>query len=286
MHEWSLILFTLLIQSAVGLVVVGEAIRISARGEVGSLLSRQIPVACALAGLGSIISLTHLGTPLHSFFTIANLGSSWLSREIISSGLFFALLVLVIYLNSRNIRNRALLIATAVVGLIAVFVMSRVYLLRTVPVWDSGATTLSFFGTMFFMGAVVSTLLMGLELRANSEKSQEQRSRLFGTAIIIAAFGLTLQFIGIPLSIVAGSAINGHGLSALNTLFANSTGMLSLRIALLAVGGFLFAWAAVRAILKSSSNVVALGMMATLCVMAGEVIGRLMFYASYTRIGL
>lgn len=286
MNEWSLILFTLLIQSAAGLVVSGEVVRMTARGEVSALLSRNIPVACLLSAVGLLISFSHLGTPLHSLFTIVNLGDSWLSREILATGFFFGLLLLLAILQRRNMRSSALTAVTAVVGFIAVYAMSRVYLLRTVPVWDSGATMLSFFGTMFFMGAVLCALLMAFALRSTGDSSPELRRRLFGTAIVLAAFGLTLQFIGIPLSIVSGSVINEHGLSALNALFANGTGMLLLRMALLIVGGGLFAWAALRAIMQHASNAVALGMAAALCVMAGEVLGRMMFYASYTRIGL
>ena len=275
MHEWSLVFFTLLVQSAVGLVVVGEVVRATTKGDMEGQLSKQFPVAAGLTGFGLVLSMTHLGNPLHSIFTIFNIGSSWLSREILSTGLFFALLIATTFLGRKGRHNSVLGALTAIVGLITVFVMSRVYMLSSVPVWNSGATPLAFFGSAFLIGAILCALLLSPGWQGAAEKDF---GNSFGVTIAIAA-------LGIPMGILAGSDLNAHGVSSLNTVVSYGESIFFLRIVLLTAGGLLFAWGGVRAILKTTSSK-AFVVVATICAVTGEVIGRVLFYASYARIGL
>ncbi|GAB6175906.1 dimethyl sulfoxide reductase anchor subunit [Desulfobaculum senezii] len=288
MNEWSLILFTILVQCAAGMLIVSEIARaLSADDRATSLLSWHTPAACLLTAVGLVISLSHLGTPLHSVFTVANIGKSWLSREILATGSFFGLVAVLTLLRSKGVRAGALGALACVAGLVAVYVMSRVYQLVTIPVWDTGATALSFFGTTFLIGAVGSALLLALRMRRSGADDDALRGRLFGVVAVVAALGLALQFIGIPLSMVAGSAENHYGVSGLSVLFASGSGLFVVRMLLIVAGAVLFGWATFRAMLERASGTM---ITATFCalafVAAGEVLGRMMFYLSYARIGL
>ena len=288
MTEWSLILFTLLVQSAAGLVIVSEVARFAAgKGKADALFTWTAPTAALLAAGGMLVSMAHLGTPTHCIFTVTNVGNSWLSREILASGVFFGLLLALSMMRAKGVGTGVLAALTAVAGFCAVFMMARVYQLHTVPVWNSGATDLNFFGTMFLMGAVSGGLLLGMQMQSCGDEASPWRNRLFGIVAAAGALGLALQFIGIPLSMLSGNAVNEHGISALNSLIAQGTGIFVLRVLLAVAGAALFGWAVIRAISKKiDGSMIAVAFCSLACVTTGELLGRLLFYTSYTRIGL
>jgi anaerobic dimethyl sulfoxide reductase subunit C (anchor subunit) len=200
-NEWSLVLFTILMQTSVGLLLASEAARL-VTGVPRGALSWQTPTAGGLAAAGLLLSLTHLGTPAHSVFTILNVCSSWLSREILSTGAFFLALVALIALRARTPGQNAwgMSAVAVLLGLAAVAVMSRVYLLVSVPVWDTVATVLSFFGTALLWARLSADCSMhpgrtlgpiGRGLRAVGHLQRR------------GDCGSGLQFLGIPLGLAA-----------------------------------------------------------------------------------
>lgn len=284
--DWSLVLFTILVQSAVGIVVITEGARLFF-GADGKTLRWQTPVACLMTALGLLLSLTHLGTPLHSVFTIMNLGDSWLSREILSVSGFFGVVLAITILRMRAPEAKAqVLSAIAVVlGLVAVFVMTRVYLLETVPVWNTVATAFSFYGTMLLAGAVASGVIGSIENSGN--ECDESCTSVTGLLCISAQVGLALKFIAIVLSMIALSNMDGVGTSGLDLVAEEGVGVLVARIAMICVGVGVFTWFGVKAI---GTKQLRLSMNPALCalalVMAGEILDRLMFYGTYMRIGI
>lgn len=285
-NEWSLVLFTLLVQTSVGLLVVSEAARL-ADGPSRPLLSWQNPLACAFSGLGLLLSLTHLGTPLHSVFTVLNLGNSWLSREIMATGVFFVALLGLTRLRAKSPEKdfRSLVAVTMLLGLTAIVVMSNVYRLVSVPVWNTVATVLGFFGTALLMGAVGGGLLYALQLRRAA--GTPVGPGLSGIFCATAVLGLALLFLGIPLSVAAQGAAYNPGITDQFVLSPGGLGLLALRIVLVFAGAVLFAWTMYRTFsIDNQHLLVRLSAVALACVFAGEVLGRLMFYTSYLRMGL
>ncbi len=284
--EWSLVLFTVLTQAAVGIVVISELTRILVKGS-GAHLSWQAPAACVLTALGLILSLTHLGTPMHSVFTILNLGSSWLSREILVTGCFFAVILLLVLQRRKAPESAAtpLSLAAIVVGLGAIFVMTRVYLLPTVPVWNSVATSVGFFGTMLLSGAVSCGVLGSMENRFC--KDAEGCSSMAGVFCIAALVGLTLKFLGIVLSMNALNNTDNYGMNALHMVADKGIDGLVAWIIMVCAGVGLFSWFAVKAMGAKQIRLIANpALCALVLVLAGEIIGRLMFYGTYMRIGI
>ncbi len=163
MKERSLVAFTLLAQLAVGAFLALSALDLGsgalagdpAAGALGTriLLAIGPVMAAALAG-----SLLHLGSPALAWRAIANVRSSWLSREVLLALLFAACGAACAAL--RLLRPAAvgpyapLAAATALAGIGLVYAMARVYRLRTVPAWDTPLTTASFFVTTLLLGSL------------------------------------------------------------------------------------------------------------------------------------
>ena len=153
---WSLVIFTLLGQAAAGMLI------LSFFSRTADTSRAKAWAACILLGVGALASLEHLSDPTVSFYTITNVGTSWLSREILFVGLFGAGLLL--WLITLNAWARRL---AAILGLAFVYVMSRVYIIPTEPFWNSLLTFWSFLSTAFLLGA--SLLLLLDELGAKVE---------------------------------------------------------------------------------------------------------------------
>jgi anaerobic dimethyl sulfoxide reductase subunit B (iron-sulfur subunit) len=157
-EEMPLLLFTLLSQIAVGgfwamLWMVPHA------GD-GTTLSQWMPqlLVGICLGAGLLASLAHLGTKRNAWRALGNLRKSWLSREVLFTGLFgigwlFTTLVTLIW--HRSIVTGAAL--TAALGLGLNYSMSRVYRLPAIPAWNTWRTNAVF---------MVSTLLLGQSLMA------------------------------------------------------------------------------------------------------------------------
>jgi anaerobic dimethyl sulfoxide reductase subunit C (anchor subunit) len=290
-HDWSLVIFTILMQTAVGMLVVSELARFAAGDATGRQLSWQAPVACALSAIGLLVSMSHLGTPAHSVFTIFNAGDSWLSREILAVGGFFAATLLLVLLRRKNPTGSAALVSgvAMIIGLAAVFVMSKVYMLETIPVWNTGGTALGFYGTMLLAGAVAGGLLFNIQSGsvAKGPAATAAHGKMLAVFLGAAVLGLAFKFVGIPLDMAALSAADNHGVSGLGLLNSGGMGLLVFRLVLVFAGAALYGWGAFKALRSNEAgSFVAIGAFALAMVLAGEILGRLMFYGTYLRLGL
>jgi DMSO reductase anchor subunit len=150
--EGPLIVFTLLAQMAVGAFWV---LRIFSGGASGA---GTLPALCGVMAIALITSFLHLGTWRNAWQAIRNLRSSWLSREILFSLLFMGTLLLFAVMpwpGSPPMTTREVIGWVAVLsGMGLVYSMTRVYRLRTVPTWDTWATTISFFATTLLLGVL------------------------------------------------------------------------------------------------------------------------------------
>ena len=145
--EHSLVAFTLLAQLAVG-----ATWFLSVREPFDG---RALAVITVLMLIALLASFVHLGQPRRAWRALANLRTSWLSREVLSAALFVGSLIGVLATGGSGIW-----LASAT-GLTLIISMARVYALRTVPEWNHRATTASFFVTTMLLGAVVHGALIG-----------------------------------------------------------------------------------------------------------------------------
>ncbi len=168
MNKFSLVFFTLLIQISVGIMcatfinilvnLVG--IQTNHNGIV------HIPFIILLTCLGLIIpglisAMAHLGNPKKAPYALSNISCSWLSREIISVNMFAAGTGLLCVLTWFELLKGLFFIeiASLIFGIFAVWTMSQVYALRTIPVWNHISTSIDFFGTVLLSGGVSGSAL-------------------------------------------------------------------------------------------------------------------------------
>ena len=76
MEGWSLVIFTILGQASAGMLMLLSPFA----NRTADDSRTKAWVACILLGAGALASLGHLSDPAVSFYTITNVGTSWLSR--------------------------------------------------------------------------------------------------------------------------------------------------------------------------------------------------------------
>lgn len=169
MHEWPLLIFTLLQQGAVGLTLFltlnlwsGSTPRYSTRL---STERPQLPIfiVCVMAGLGLLASVFHLGYPLNAFNALRHFNSSWLSREIVFASLFLAFAGLGFLASlMKGSLWKGLMPLALLLGLIDVYCMSQIYMHTSVITWMHANTLVMFYGSVAIVGAVVASVLLPL----------------------------------------------------------------------------------------------------------------------------
>ena len=160
-REPSLVIFTLLSQMAVGAFCLLAALTMLGISLV-KILYIPIPTMMTIAML---VSFGHLGSPLKAWRAFANLGSSWLSREILFATLFTgasALVALTQWVDLAPSAQTVFIGATALLGIALVVAMTNVYRLRTVEAWNNRTTLFAFFRATFLLGGLLVCALVAL----------------------------------------------------------------------------------------------------------------------------
>ena len=162
LHEaqYSLVLFTLFIQASVGafwVLLVSDFLKRNAPDQVQDAFTRiGTFILLPLATVGLIASTTHLGRPQYAFRALKNLDTSWMSREIVITGLFFSLIALYTYLWYKRIEDSELRrhvgVITGFVGILAVGAQVMVYMIPGRPQWHHPSTFLLFGASALILG--------------------------------------------------------------------------------------------------------------------------------------
>ncbi|MFL7032825.1 dimethyl sulfoxide reductase anchor subunit family protein [Vibrio lentus] len=278
-HEWSLIFFTVLAQTAVGGYLLIGARALVLNHDEDKLNSYKVPmfILWALMGLGFMFSTTHLGSPLRAFNAFNQLGSAWLSNEVFFGAAFFALgglqwLLSVVKKGGIAIQ-KALMVGAMVLGVIFMYAMISVYMINTVPTWDNIYTPLSFIMTMVVGGLLLSQFVI---VFANDSRFTVDRN-ITMLAVIAVAISLIvtvgkLNLIGDIQTSVAKASELVDGLGS----------YVILQVALLMAS--LLVWI-LPMLNKAKVNPVNLGL-ALVLFLASELIGRGLFYSLHMTSGL
>jgi len=271
--DLSLVCFTLLIQSAIGLIWVGTTASILTDAKsLGHAFT-----ALALIALGLASSLSHLARPRQAPNALRNLAASWLSREVLLVHLFGGAVFLIIPASLLTGSTGRIVVefAACILGATALFAMTRVYLLKTVPVWKSPATSLEFTGSALLLGGAVAALLIAF-------KSGQSLFKMEMTAAGIAIFlGLVLKVMAMPLAFSARKAADDQTWYKLSAPYFSIGRIWAFRMGLNLTGLLLLPIAIGGDGLNGAGACLCL-----LCFVIGEIVGRLHFYNAYTRIGL
>ncbi len=204
--EWSLVIFTLMSQLSAGVIVCVFIFSNFSRANHDKwplFLKRTTLIATSFMFIAALFSFFHLASPLASVYALSNLQSSWLSREILMVGVFTATLVITTFYTIKTRGEgkwiRMMLLVSSIAGLLLVFSIGKVYMISTVPPWNTPATLLSFYVTTFLLGA---SLVMALFYQVFCAKSKKNRNPL------TASFPVLKIFTGIILLAVIAQLIN------------------------------------------------------------------------------
>ncbi|WP_215405203.1 dimethyl sulfoxide reductase anchor subunit family protein [Vibrio gigantis] len=278
-HEWSLIFFTVLAQTAVGgYLLIGARALVLGHDEE-KLNSYKVPmfILWALMGLGFMFSTTHLGSPLRAFNAFNQLGSAWLSNEVFFGAAFFAVgglqwLLSVVKKGGLAIQ-KALMVGAMVLGVIFMYAMINVYMINTVPTWDNIYTPLSFIMTMVVGGLLLSQFVI---VFANDSRFTVDRNI---TMLAVIAVAISLLVTVGKLNLIGDIQTSAAKASELVDGLGS---YVILQVALLMTS--LLVWI-LPMLNKAKVNPVNLGL-ALVLFLASELIGRGLFYSLHMTSGL
>ncbi|NOI99693.1 dimethylsulfoxide reductase [Vibrio kanaloae] len=278
-HEWSLIFFTVLAQTAVGgYLLIGARALVLGHDEE-KLNSYKVPmfILWALMGLGFMFSTTHLGSPLRAFNAFNQLGSAWLSNEVFFGAAFFAvggLQWLLSVLKKGGVAiQKALMVGAMVLGVIFMYAMINVYMINTVPTWDNIYTPLSFIMTMVVGGLLLSQFVIVL---ANDSRFTVDRNI---TMLAVIAVAISLLVTVGKLNLIGDIQTSAAKASELVDGLGS---YVILQVALLMAS--LLIWI-LPMLNKAKVNPVNLGL-ALVLFLVSELIGRGLFYSLHMTSGL
>ena len=182
-HELPMILFTVIAQMCVGTFIVLGVITLiaSRRHDVRTVERLTEPVVYAIGPamvLGLAASTLHMNDITNTLNVFRNVGTSWLSREIVFGIAFAALgfaFALLQWFKIATIRVRQLVAAaTALTGIALIWSMSQIYYsLTTVPAWNTPIVPAHFFATTLMLGALAagSALMLTATIRHRRQRT-------------------------------------------------------------------------------------------------------------------
>ncbi|KXF81547.1 DmsC/YnfH family molybdoenzyme membrane anchor subunit [Enterovibrio coralii] len=278
-HEWPLVVFTVFAQTAVGAFLVLSVLLLSKQFCPGGeqRLHKAMFGLWVIMGLGFMASTMHLGSPLRAMNALNMVGKSWLSNEIASGSMFFALggfywLLSILDKGSEGIR-KALMLGAMGVGAFFMYAMIMVYMIDTVPTWYTGLTPAAFLLTMLVSGFALAHLL----LTAANHKIQAADTTLpllgllSAMAIVIAVALLTVHLGSIETSVTTAMAV----VPEMETI-------LLIRLSLLTTG--MVIWL-LPVFMKQKPALPVLAM-AFVFIVLSELVGRGMFYGMHMTAGV
>jgi anaerobic dimethyl sulfoxide reductase subunit C len=303
MTETPLVIFTIIAQMSAGsFVVLGLIHLIYVRTDTATMDRVSDPALYAIGPilvLGLIASTFHLGSPMRAANALRHLDSSWLSREIFAGLVFAALGATFAWCQWRKWlpgrARQALAFLVAINGLVLVYCIGRVYTLRTVPAWDTSYTMVRFFTTTFLLGslAVGAALAIASLIRVR-QGSEDAPSRLLilnsvrGIAVGCVVL-LGVKFV-VQQSYISGLSNNPDpAAKASMNVLSNTDGAYSLAQAILTFAGLAIMGIFLTQLSRGKVGhraVVGVALSAFSLILVGEVIGRMLFYASMVQVGM
>ena len=277
-HEWPLMVFTVLGQCVAGGFIVMALALLT--GISDRVLQKRVHwamiVLWVLMGIGFMASVLHLGSPLRAFNSLNRIGDSALSNEIASGSVFFAVggfwwLVTVLGKMPQAL-GKIWMVLTMILGVFFVWMMCKVYLIDTVPTWYSVYTPLTFFLTMFIGGPLLGYLL----LRVAGVTGWGMRLLPAISLLAIVASAVVVMLQSTELATIHSS------IAQASALVPQYGALMSWRLLLLSAA--LICWIVPQ--LKGGLASPAVLTLAFVLMIAGELIGRGVFYGLHMTVGM
>jgi len=190
--EWSLVFFTTVSQLAAGIMIaVLPFVFAKNHNSHARWNTTAFYVAAALMMVALVLSFFHLNNPINAVHALNNLESSWLSREILFVSLFLFCLVLlngILYFKNPGIQTyRSYILVTTLMGIVLVYTMSKLYMIPTVPAWNSASTMIEFYSTALLIGsAFVLGLYYHQGMKTHRKDRPGKKTRVLAYIILLA----------------------------------------------------------------------------------------------------
>jgi Fe-S-cluster-containing dehydrogenase component/DMSO reductase anchor subunit len=150
--HWPLVAMLVLTQASVGMLLAERCLSLLPMGN-GRARSWLLAASTLTGLLGGQSAIMHLGRPLGAWRAWMGWKTSWLSREIISFGVYGVLSVLVLVLPRWNFGGSgAIAWLELAVGLYGVFCSAMIYAATRRAYWELGRTLARFAATMAALG--------------------------------------------------------------------------------------------------------------------------------------
>ncbi|MBM7035654.1 DmsC/YnfH family molybdoenzyme membrane anchor subunit [Vibrio ulleungensis] len=276
-HEYSLIFFTVLGQTAVGAYILFALRSLVSNESSASRYKVPLFILWAIMGVGFLFSTTHLGSPLRAFNALNKVGSAWLSNEIFFGAAFFAVGGLQWLLNVLGkvsaIINKVMSIITIILGVLFMNAMVTVYLIDTVPTWNNLYTPLSFIMTIVLGGLILWQLMACIA--KDSTYNAERNASIVGLLMVAVSLAVTVGKVMLLGDIQTS-------LAQAQDLVPNLNQYVIAQVVLLVAA--LIIWI-LPLINKSRLNPINMGV-ALVLFWASELLGRALFYSTHMTYGL
>lgn len=273
-----LTIFTLAIQFSVGTVLLYDLFLLfplmRIKTDIPFRYKWIMLIAALMTLIGLVASLFHLGNPTKSYLALSNLGTSWLSREILFVLIYSILVFFLALIQFRNPsperKLKWLIDLTAVIGLVLLYVMSRIYQLDAKPAWNSIFTPVGFYLSSLALG---SGFILMFQLNRGSWASQKT------LAILIIAIPV-IQLGILPLEMTWLGQAGDTARQTLGLMLEGSIVLFILRLAfqLLTIGFGLWALFSIRSDITRNRYLFIPVIAAFIFIMAAQVADRLLFY--------
>jgi anaerobic dimethyl sulfoxide reductase subunit C (anchor subunit) len=283
LKEWPLVAFTILGQTAVGASLVLFLLLLPAEaGWSERLRGRVLATMGVTIGLllgAAALSFFHLRHPVRARRVLANLRTSWLSREILFEIAFTGLVALAFVLvwtrNAETLLFKAVTGSAALMGMMFLVSMSKLYMLGSLPPWNQAYTGISFVLTAGTLGGMGAAWLLGIS-----------PGRPFPSFLWAIALVCLLGDIWFATLLTPRYGIAGFRLEPSLRPPPRETRLLHLvRLAFLAGGLFSSVLAMARGFETSGESARPLMIFAFVLVLLGEIVGRFLFYGLVPRPG-
>lgn len=300
---WPLLTFTLLTQMSVGAFCVAELIDLSYSRKFGYANLNPLRhisflfvfLAAILAGVSSVF---HLKNWAHAYHAFNNIRTSWVSKEMVLFFLFIASVTLLALMSWRKIEpyllQRIIGIAGVFSGMALIYSMAKIYMLPTIPSWDTWTTPGFFYTSVLVLGtlAIVCLYSTKLSISMSASLAGDIRER-WGTKTLPALLKLSLFFIVVGIFFTGFFAYRvmtvaeeyGTVSVVMNT---EKWVLFSLKILL-----YVFGWSLLFYDLKKTRQLNEIEEKplwavygAFILIALAEIVGRHLFYVSFFRIGV
>lgn len=153
--EMPLVLFSVLSQTAIGLVVINTCRQWAVDGPREDD-RKQWGIVLAFLITGMIASFFHLGHPLQAYTALKHLSEAWLSWELLGTSIFLGLTILGFFMAGGK-NGRMIGFVTALVGLLTLLFMGMTYAPPSYPAINNVLPLVFFLLTALLLGTSFSS---------------------------------------------------------------------------------------------------------------------------------